>query len=101
MSIPTFEVELTEEAFSHLAAFKKFERNIILDAIKLQLPYQAIEETRNKKSLRENPLADWELRIQDYRVFYDVNLEQSIVRIVAIGYKEHNRLFIDGEEIFL
>jgi len=65
------------------------------------LPYQPTEETRNRKLLRANPVADWELRIQNYRVFYEVDLVHHTVRIVAIGHKEHNKLFIGGEEIIL
>ena len=101
MHIVTFRVEFTEKAFVHLEAFRRFERNIILDAIKAQLPYQPTEETRHRKLLRANPLADWELRIQQYRVFYEVDSERHLVRIVAIGHKEHNKLFIGGEEIVL
>jgi mRNA-degrading endonuclease RelE of RelBE toxin-antitoxin system len=101
MNIPTFRVEFTERAFVHLESFRKFERNIILDAVKAQLPYQPTEETRNRKLLRDNPLADWELRIQHYRVFYEVDAARHLVRIVAIGHKEHNTLFLGGEEITL
>ena len=96
-----FSIELTETAYEHLAAFKSFERTLILDAIKVQLHHQPDVETRNRKSLRENPIADWELRAHKYRVFYEIDPERSIVRIVAVGYKEHNRLFIGGEEVEL
>jgi mRNA-degrading endonuclease RelE of RelBE toxin-antitoxin system len=58
-------------------------------------------ETRNRKRLRPNPLAPWELRVGDLRVFYDVDAEASCVRIVAVGRKEHNRLIIGGEEVTL
>jgi hypothetical protein len=34
-------------------------------------------------------------------VFYEVDPEQPVVRIVAVGHKEHNRLFIGGEEVEL
>ena len=96
-----FQVQLTETALEHLAAYRPFEVNVILEAIKTQLPHQALQETRNRKPLRENPLADWELRVQEYRVFYEVDAEQNVVRILAIGHKEHNRLFVGGEEIEL
>ena len=68
-----------------------------------QLIYEPTSETRNRKHLGENELATWELRIGKYRVFYDVVLLESsrIVRIKAIGHKEHNRLFIGGKEIEL
>ena len=57
--------------------------------------------SRNSKLLRDNPLADWELRIGKFRVFYDVDSDEPTVRIVAVGHKEHNTLFIGGEEIKL
>ena len=94
-------MEFTEKALGHLEAFRRFKRNVILDAIKEQLPHQPVQETRNRKLLRTNPLADWELRVQNYRVFYDVDLENHVVRVIAVGHKDHNTLRIGGDEIQL
>jgi mRNA-degrading endonuclease RelE of RelBE toxin-antitoxin system len=63
-----------------------------------QLPHQATEPSRNRKRLRPSRLAEWELRIGDFRVFYDVDLDESLVRIEAIGYKDGSVLFVHGEE---
>jgi hypothetical protein len=41
------------------------------------------------------------LRIQYYRVCGEVDLVQHIIMVVAIGHKDHNKLFIGGEEIIL
>ena len=41
------------------------------------------------------------LRMQHYRVFYEVDLVQHIIRVVAIGHKDYNKLFIGDEEIAL
>ena len=101
LDIATFSVEFTEKALGHLESFRGFERNIILDAIKAQLPHQSSQETRHRKLLRVNPLADWELRVQAFRVFYEVDPENYVVRIIAIGHKQHNTLFIGGEEMQL
>lgn len=43
-------------------------------------------------------LAEWELRIIPFRVFYDLDTDLSVVKIVAVGYKQGNTLFIHGEE---
>jgi len=43
----------------------------------------------------------WELRVGDYQVFYDVSPDSGTVIIVAVGRKDHNRLWIGGEEIDL
>ena len=40
-----------------------------------------------------NQLAEWELLIEEFRVFYDVDLgEKSLVKIEAIGYKDGGTL---------
>jgi len=96
-----FRIEFTKTAYQHLQQLKQFDRNRILDSIKSQLPYQPQQETRHRKMLRPNQLADWELRVDDYRVFYDINEAQNIVRIIAVGLKQHNQLIIDGKEITL
>lgn len=91
-----FNIELTEDAERDLEFFRVYDRRIIVDGIRVQLSHEPLVETRNRKPLRENPLAPWELRIAKYRVFYRV--EDEVVLIGAIGYKEHNTLFIRGEE---
>ncbi len=55
---------------------------------------------KRRKPLVENAIAPWELRIDKYRVFYE--FETNIrVKIIAIGYKEHNDLFIRGKQVKL
>jgi mRNA-degrading endonuclease RelE of RelBE toxin-antitoxin system len=56
-------------------------------------------ETKNRKSLRDNPIAPWELRVGKYRVFYEVNEPRQMVSIVSVGHKEHNVLLIGGKEV--
>ena len=48
------------------------QRAIVLDAVDEQLTHQPTVETRNRKPMRPNPLAPWELRIGVLRVYYDV-----------------------------
>jgi hypothetical protein len=48
--------------------------------------------------------ATWELRFgpgDRFRVFYDLDHQQHVVAILAIGIKRGNRLLIGGEEIRL
>jgi mRNA-degrading endonuclease RelE of RelBE toxin-antitoxin system len=65
------------------------------------LSHQPDQVTNHRKPLEENELAPWELRVGDFRVFYDVNIDDQVVEIVAVGQKVHNRLRIGGEEIEL
>ena len=73
---------------------------MILAAVETQLSREPMVETRNRKRLRPNPLAPWELRIGDFRVFYDVE-QSGVVTVLAIGTKRGNRLRIEGVEIEL
>ena len=59
-------------------------------------------ETKNRKPMRPNPVAPWELRIGPLRVYYDVDVEpDQLVKIRAVGIKERNRVRIGGEVIEL
>ncbi len=92
-----FSVRLTDSAIEDLDFFRTNERRIIADGIALFLAQDANVETRRRRSLRLNRLAQWELRLGDYRVFYDF-AEDDIVKIVAVGHKEHNDLYIRGRK---
>ena len=93
-----YEIELTQSAIADLQVFRKFEQRQIVAGIEEQLQYEPTVVTRNRKRLRQNDIAEWELRIGKFRVFYDVDARVKIVKIEAIGYKEGNVLSIRGEE---
>ena len=93
-----YQVVFTPEAVDDLRSLRKHDQTLIVAGIESQLPHQATQETRNRKRLRPNQLAEWELRIGDYRVFYDVDTENTVVKIEAVGYKQGNRLLLHGEE---
>ena len=96
--LPQFEVAFTESALDDLRFFKKNEQGVILGAIEQQLMRQGLVSTRNRKPLRPNDLSEWEVRIGSHRVFYDVDEANQKVTIKAVGWKEHNKLFIRGKE---
>ena len=96
-----FTVEVTESALDDLDYLKKAEQNLVLDAIEEQLTATPLTPTRNRKPLRSNDLSQWELRVTSFRVFYDVDEEASKVIVRAVGWKEHNKLFIRGQEYSL
>ncbi len=98
-----FEIRFTPAAADQVRAYRKFEQKIILDGIESQLRHEPLAETRNRKRLTEASLSDWELRIQDFRVFYDVVTQDDhkVVKIKAVGHKEHNTLIIGGTEVHL
>jgi mRNA-degrading endonuclease RelE of RelBE toxin-antitoxin system len=92
-----YEIVFTEEARQDLLQYNPYEQKIIVSEIRQQLAFQPLVETKNRKELRENPMASWELRAGRFRIFYQV-LENE-VSVIAIGHKDHNRLFIRGKEV--
>ena len=63
--------------------------------------HQPTVVTRNRKPLQPNPLARFELRIAELRVYYEVDAEWRVVELRAVGIKDRDRVFIGGEEIDL
>lgn len=97
-----YRIQLTKSAEEHFADLTARQQAIVLNAIKVQLRHEPTRETRNRKPLRPNPLAPWELRIGFLRVFYEVDaLGSDLVNILAIGIKKGNQLFVSGKEIHL
>jgi mRNA-degrading endonuclease RelE of RelBE toxin-antitoxin system len=96
-----FHLAITESARDDLRFLQPFAQRRILDAIGQQLLNEPLTATRHRKPLRPNDLSAWELRVGIYRIFYDVEEEHATVYVKAIGWKEHNRLFIRGKEYLL
>jgi mRNA-degrading endonuclease RelE of RelBE toxin-antitoxin system len=97
-----YRIEYSPDADEHLRALTARQRSTVLDVVERQLPHEPAIETKNRKPMRPNPLAPWELRIGVLRVYYDVEEEPAkLVAIRAVGIKRRNRLFIGGEEMKL
>src|SRR6266705_2284833 len=93
-----FDIEFSDDAERQLKQLSARNQRIILDAIDKQLRFRPDHPTRNRKRLRENPLATWELRVGLFRVLYDILEDEVIVAIVAIAEKQGNQFHIDGKE---
>lgn len=93
-----FDIKFVPSADGDLDHYRAHEQRFILKAVPKFLEVDANIETKKRKQLRPNPLAPWELRIGKYRVFYEIKGER-LVRILAIGHKIHNDLFIRGKRV--
>lgn len=96
-----YEIGLTLEAKGDLRALRKRDKQLVIDGIGRQLKHEPNQETRNRKHLHPNQLAEWEVRIDRFRVFYDVDDAVKLVKVVAVGYKKGNRLIIRDKEFEL
>ena len=88
-----FSIDYAEGVAEDIAALRAFDRAQLLDRIEEQLSHEPNQETRNKKKLPglkapwDAVLPVWELRVGDYRVFYDVDGAQRQVAVRAIRRK--------------
>ena len=92
-----FSVELTPLAVNDLKGLRAFDRRRIIDKLEEQLQHQPTVETRNRKRLDNlvpefpHRLPVWELRVGDFRVFYDVDEDSTTVFVRTIRRKEHGQ----------
>ncbi len=100
-AVATYFLDITEDAQEDLSYYRAFERKVIVDDIAVQLADQPDVETKRRKVLRDNPIAQWELRIGRFRVFYEIDANAKIVTVVSVGHKEHNELHIRGKVVQL
>jgi mRNA-degrading endonuclease RelE of RelBE toxin-antitoxin system len=97
-----YTIEFAESVKAQLRELIARQRSTILDSVERPLVHEPFVETRNRKQLRPNPVAPWELRIGDLRVFYEVaSDEPDTVRILAVGRKRGDKLYIAGKEVAL
>jgi mRNA-degrading endonuclease RelE of RelBE toxin-antitoxin system len=92
-----FTIEYAKGVAEDLKNIRAYERVQILDGIDKQLMHEPSVQTRNRKILVglippwEYIEPVWELRIGEYRVFYDVDEESSAVIVRAIRHKPANK----------
>lgn len=86
-------IRFAVDVIRDLRGLSAYRRNILLEAIESQLTHTPIASTRHRKMLVNLvPPWDavppiWELRVGEYRVFYDVSEEDKTVFVRAIRRK--------------
>ena len=101
-----FTIVFAPVVHDHLDAIDAKYDSLIRQKIAEQLVHEPDQQTRNRKPVRPPAAfqAEWELRFgpkNRLRVFYQIDRANRQVRIVAIGVKDRNRLYVGGEEVTL
>lgn len=106
-----YELQFVASVKPQLDALTANQRSSVLKSIEEQLVHEPLTETRNRKPLRPNPIAPWELRVGQLRVFYDVRPSDpnatepadvvGLVEVLAIGRKRGNVLWIGDKKVEL
>src|SRR5215470_15108261 len=88
-----FEIRFSEGAIADLQALPPFRRATVVNAVERQLAVTPLAKSRNRKELAglippwDQVRPVWELRIGEYRVFYDVDSERGVVVVQAVRRK--------------
>jgi mRNA-degrading endonuclease RelE of RelBE toxin-antitoxin system len=97
-----YRIEYSPDAVDQLRSLAVRDQRTVTDTIDEQLAHQPLAETRNRKPMRPNPVAPWELRIGRIRVYYEVKDEpDSVVTVLAVGVKQRNVVRFGSEEVTL
>jgi mRNA-degrading endonuclease RelE of RelBE toxin-antitoxin system len=101
-----YTLAFAEAITDHMRAIDAKYHALIQEKLGEQLRFEPGIETKNRKPLRQPaPFgATWEIRFGPYnrfRVLYDIEEAIHRVRILAIGEKRKERLFIGREEVQL
>jgi hypothetical protein len=102
----SFSIRYAPEVASQVIAIGRRWSGLIRRTIEEQLQHEPLVQTVNRKPLQEpSSLAEaWELRFgpgNRFRVFYRVDIRRKEARVLALGVKKGNRLFIGREEFDL
>lgn len=94
-------MELTETAKQQFLSLRAFERALLREHIQNRLGDEdAALETRNRFRLRrDSGRGEYELRVQQLRVFYQIDDQENAVVVVMIGRKKGNKLIVGDEEV--
>jgi mRNA-degrading endonuclease RelE of RelBE toxin-antitoxin system len=91
-----FHITITADAEAQWQALPTRQRRLLEAAIQTRLVHQPTVPTKAVKRLRPNPFAEFELRVGDLRVLY--NVEGTEVVLLVVGRKVGNKLIVKGAE---
>jgi mRNA-degrading endonuclease RelE of RelBE toxin-antitoxin system len=93
-----YTIEIAATARNELVQLPSHIKPAVADAIDQQLVHTPLVETRNRKPLKDETRASfefapplWELRIGEYRIFYDVDVRNGIVTVRSVRRKPPGR----------
>jgi mRNA-degrading endonuclease RelE of RelBE toxin-antitoxin system len=88
-----YAIRFAVDVIKDLKKLSAYRRNLVIEAIETQLEHEPTSPARNRRLLVNLiPPWDavppiWELRVGEYRVFYDVSEEEKTVYVRAIRRK--------------
>ncbi|MEK7731289.1 MAG: type II toxin-antitoxin system RelE/ParE family toxin [Planctomycetota bacterium] len=84
----SYEIVLTDEAIEDFLKLRAYDRERVRDGLALYLRHEPVKTSRSRiKQLEGLSYPTYRLRVDEIRVFYDVELDVERVVVVAIVNK--------------
>lgn len=94
--VALFAIEFVSEALLELESLRATDQRRIVNAIETHLTYEPAKTARRRKQLVgisppwEQVRPVWQLRVGDFRVFYDIDAKDRVVIIRSVRRKGRN-----------
>lgn len=99
---PAYRIEYAPGALLDLDHHRGSGATRVRTQVRARLEQEPLRDTTNNGPMRSNVLgATRRLRVQPFRVYYDVQEDRRLVRILAVCKKERERIYRRGREITL
>jgi mRNA-degrading endonuclease RelE of RelBE toxin-antitoxin system len=86
-----YTIDLEQDAWDDLKIFRKGEQVKILKAIEIHLTYEPTRQSKSRiKRLRAGTQPPYRLRVDEFRVYYDVEEDDNVVIVYGIVHKKHS-----------
>jgi len=83
-----FEIRYTHEAVEDIRPLRAFDQRRVLDAIALHLSNEPTRLSKSRIKRMSQPFwSEYRLRVDDFRVYYDVDETQHVVQVLRVLFK--------------
>jgi mRNA-degrading endonuclease RelE of RelBE toxin-antitoxin system len=85
MSAPPFVIVYTEKAAGDVSALRPFDQKKVIEGVDTHLSHESTKVSRSRIKRMVQPFwSQYRLRVDDYRVYYDVNEATRMVTILRV-----------------
>ena|SRR2546426_3684847 len=90
-----YQIEFVNAAKTDLQALRKSDQVKVLDRIEMHLTHQPKSQSKSRiKPLRPGTFPPYRLRVDEFRVYYDVNESERLVVIYGIVRKAESAAWL-------
>jgi mRNA interferase RelE/StbE len=97
MASNPFTIDYAQEALADLQSLRGFERKNVVDGIENHLQHEPMKESRSRIKRMKQPFwCEYRLRVDDFRVYYDVSEAER--RVIVLRVLEKGRDSTPGKD---